>query len=1185
MAMVVVWCDRLAQSVLRARHALALAWLTCACSWRSASTRISKYVPAIPPILAAIATYVASLSVIGWRADRGVAGPTNPAGMPNDLTAPEIANARRWPGVRYGLSLATLCSAWTYFGAVGDASEGSWLFVANALGPVLALTVLAPVWRRIALLAKQENVGSLADFLAARFGKSRALGILASLVATLAALPYIALQLKVLADVWGFAVGARSGLQAGAGAGISALSIFIVLVILAIAFGARRPSLTQHSRGFVVMIALESLVKLAGLGAVAVLVVLLASGTIRVSGWPSDALPPLHGNALPSFATLTALCTITAFTLPRQFHLGFVTLERPEDITWARRVVPMYFGLWVLATLTIAMGIRQGFGAAGVAPYLQLLAIPMQSHHDIVLALALLGGLSAGGAMVVVELTAISAMISNEVILPVLAGSLRRWRAGQPIGTAVVTVRRVTVVLLAGLAWLYYLGIRDIQSPTELGLTALTASAQLVPPLIGGIYWRRGHARGAIAGVGAGIMVWLLTIALPAFAVHAVGTVAGAAGGAVEAGMWPVAQAGFVNLAIVASLLVNTLCFVGFSITARPRLIDEIQANSFVLTPVALTERVGHDLGASIGDLRRLLEQFIGIAETERMLATFQATARRPIAGDDAPVSPALVRAGERVLAGVIGAPSARNVVAIAMAQGGRDADEIGRILDEASHAVQFSRELLQTTLESLAQGVCVLDADGLLVVWNAQYLALMGIPAEAVAVGRDHAGVLAAAGVENVGAAQMPGEIVRDDGRILAVSRRQIAGGDVLLTLDDVTEIKRAQAILTQDRSALEQRVEERTRALTHANSALDEARRAAEQATRAQRRFVAAASHDLVQPMHAARLFIGNATLGAQSDDQRDLLDKADQAVEGAHRMLQALLMLSQLELGALQPRQEAVDVGAVMAALATEFDPVAAARGLQLVVLPTSAWVRSDRDLLRSILQNLLVNALRYTPRGRIVMLARRRGDAVRIEVRDSGVGMAAHELPLAFREFSRLADGESLAEGTGLGLAIVARIAGALGHTLDVQSRKGAGSVFALQAPASVAVPRVPVAVPAMADLAGMRVLCLDDDEDVLFAMSALVERWGGEVTRARALADVPTGGQWDAAIADYQLDTGNGLDLLRDIEANCRLRILVTATPEDGWAQTLDAEGIVLLDKPTPPLALQALLVRHAHVGA
>jgi signal transduction histidine kinase len=164
----------------------------------------------------------------------------------------------------------------------------------------------------------------------------------------------------------------------------------------------------------------------------------------------------------------------------------------------------------------------------------------------------------------------------------------------------------------------------------------------------------------------------------------------------------------------------------------------------------------------------------------------------------------------------------------------------------------------------------------------------------------------------------------------ILALSGTPLAGGDYLLTLADVTELKQAEAVLTQDRAALEQRVDERTRALTEANIALERARRDAEQATGAQRRFVAAASHDLVQPMHAARLFIGNALLSTPSPEQRALLAKADQAVEGAHRMLQALLTLSQLELGALQPRPQPVDAAALMRALAAEFEPVARARG---------------------------------------------------------------------------------------------------------------------------------------------------------------------------------------------------------------------------------------------------------------
>jgi CheY-like chemotaxis protein/anti-sigma regulatory factor (Ser/Thr protein kinase) len=394
------------------------------------------------------------------------------------------------------------------------------------------------------------------------------------------------------------------------------------------------------------------------------------------------------------------------------------------------------------------------------------------------------------------------------------------------------------------------------------------------------------------------------------------------------------------------------------------------------------------------------------------------------------------------------------------------------------------------------------------------------------------------------------------------------------------VTELKQAEAVLTQDRAALEQRVDERTRALTEANTALERARRDAEQATGAQRRFVAAASHDLVQPMHAARLFIGNALLSTPSPEQRAAGQGGPGRGRGAPHAPGAVDTV-------------ATGTGRLAATAATGRRSSAHARacrriraggpcaGLQLVVMPTRLWLHSDRDLLRSILQNLLVNALRYTPQGRVVMLARRRGDTVRLEVRDSGVGIADDQLPQAFREFGRLAEGQVLAEGTGLGLSIVARIAAALGHRVEVASRKGVGSVFAVIAPASAPVPVRVAPTPVQADLAGLAVLCVDDDPDILLAVGALIERWGAVVTRCANLAEVPAGGHWDAAVADYQLPDGNGLDLLRDLAGRCPLRILVTATPGGDWASDLPAEGICLLAKPTPPLALQALLAQQA----
>ena len=1105
-------------------------------------------------MLAAIAIYLALLVAVGWLAERR-----------------DWRLAPQWRAVRHGLSLATLCSAWTYFGAVGEASRGSWLFVANALGPMLAITVFAPVWRRIAVLAKQENVGSLADFLAARYGKSRRLGILVTLVATLGALPYIALQLAVLGRAFRFAT-ARGG-----DAAIESAALIAGLAALAVVFGTRRPSLTQHNRGFVSMIAVESLMKLSGLVATAALMLALLGSGAALGPATLPVVPPLH-DALITFVTLTFLCTITTVTLPRQFHLAFVTLESVDDIAGAARVVVGYFALWVAATLAIAVGIRSGLAVAGVDPAMQMLAVPLARHAPGVAMLAWLGGLSAGGAMVVVELTAVSAMVSNEIVLPLMAPRLRRNRlAGGEIGGAIVLVRRATIVVVAGLALVYHLGSAGAAGPTEQGLTALTAFAQLVPPLVGGMYWRRGHARGAIAGLIAGIAVWAWLIAIPAFL--------GGHGGA----QWPAVS---VEAAVAISLIANIGCFTGFSWMAEQRLIDQIQANSFVAGPAGPAPAPRRAIETTLGDLRALLTQFLGEAEASRALADITRDTRRRADGDAATVSPQVVRAAERVLAGVIGAPSARNVVAIAVAADEHDTDAIGRILDEAGDAVHFSRELLQTTLESLPQGVCVIDEAALIVAWNAPFLAFMGLDAGAVHVGaplpvlmdlghrpgaREAYDLWRAAQGRAAPLQQEAALGLGDDQRMVSLAGRTLPGGDYLMTLTDITELKRAEQVLTQNQEALEARVEERTRALTRANAALESARALAEAATGSQRRFVAAASHDLVQPLHAARLFIGNALLGHEDEAQASLLMRADQAVDGAHRMLQALLKLSQLELGALKPNVEPVDAAHLLRTLAAEFEPLAHARQLQLICLPGRDWVRTDRDLLRSILQNLIVNALRYTPRGRVVLAARRRGETLRIEVRDSGVGIDPQALPQAFGEFARLAEGVALAEGAGLGLSIVARIAEALDHPLDVRSRPGLGSVFAVTVPLTAPAPVVAPARQPAIDLAGLSVLCIDDDADVLLATAALIRRWGADVTALAGAEGMPQDRVFDAVIADYKLTRSDGLTILRDLDGRARLRLLVTATPDDLPGPALHAEGIVLMTKPLPPLALRALL--------
>ena len=1126
-------------------------------------------------IVAAIAAYLLVLITIGWRADRISSTPTS------DRLRP----------ILHGLSLATLCSAWTYFGAVGDASSGSWLFVANALGPIIAITAGYSVWRRIALLAKQENVGSLADFLAARYGKSRTLGILATLVAGLGALPYVALQLTVLTNAWRF-VGGTPGQGGWQTAGLTA-----VLAVIAILFGARRPSLTQHNRGLIGMLALESCVKLAGLLAVAGLAIALFWKSGDSFARAAHAMPPILPSQSGAFATLVMLCTVTAFTLPRQFHLSFVAIEKVDDSRTAAWIVPAYFFLWVVATLAIAIAIRAGFGQAGISAQLQILAVPSIHGHAAVALLALLGGLSAGAAMVVVELTAISAMVSNEIVLPLLASKIGRRPGEADAGRSIVRVRRWTIVGMAALSWVYFIGIRTVEGPTQLGLTALTAFAQLIPALIGGIYWRRAQASGAIAGISAGMAVWAVAIAAPAFLSGPVRFAAPGLPMLWLSGGWPA------DAAVWASLALNCALYVGVSMRTTPQLIDTIQANSFVAVANHAPVNDGRLIKATVGHLRALLGQFLGGAEAEKAMRDFAADARRGALTDGEAITPALARSTERLLAGVIGAPSARNVVTIALAVDSQDAAEISRILDEAGHAVHFNRELLQTTLDSLPQAVSVLDTELSLVAWNAAYLRFLALSSDDVHVGKsilelvrgqvrqDEARAMRQRLVDHARSVRegipFEAEHLVGETRMIRFSGRLLASGDYLLTLADVSDLRAAERVLTRSKADLERLVEERTTELVSANVALADAKQLAEQATGAQRRFVATASHDLVQPLHAARLFIGNALVGADDDSQSTrLLRKADQAVEGAHRLLHALLNLSRLEIGALEPNLEAIDVGLLLASLGEEFEQQAETRDLDLVVLPTRYWVHSDRDLLRSMLQNLLLNALRYTPSGRVAVCARRAGENIRMEVRDTGVGIAPDKLPHAFAEFSRLDEGRSLAPGAGLGLSIVARIADVLGHKVAVRSTPGRGSVFSITLPAAKPARRQATRAQPLASLAGLRVLCVDDERDVLVGTTALIARWGATVDGAASCAEARAlAGPWDVVLADYHLGDGDGLSLLHDLGARARMRLLVTATPEPGWNEALEREQIHCLAKPLAPLLLQALLVSAARAQA
>ena len=423
--------------------------------------------------------------------------------------------------------------------------------------------------------------------------------------------------------------------------------------------------------------------------------------------------------------------------------------------------------------------------------------------------------------------------------------------------------------------------------------------------------------------------------------------------------------------------------------------------------------------------------------------------------------------------------------------------------------------------------------------------------------------------------------ERLQPDGRVLRSSGAPIPGGGYVTSYTDITALRRAASQLEEVNERLEARVADRT-------ARLEEARRAAEEATASKTRFLAAASHDLLQPLHAARLFIAAlkeepAVSGPEAGPAgRTLALNADRAIDSAHRLLTALLNLSKLEAGGVKAAVTQVSLDGLFDELEREYLPVAEAKGLRLTLVRSGLWVQSDRDLLRSMLQNLIANALRYTDAGRVLVGARRKAETVQILVCDTGRGIPDADRETVFGEFVRLPGAPVDEPGAGLGLAIVRRLSSLLDHPLTLTSRVGAGTAFRITAPRRHA-GRPPEPAPlkeARLPLSGLRVLCVDNEPVILDALTALLTRWGARPVTASSLeAAKAATGPFDAALIDLHLGEGPEgfavIDWLRPL--GVRRIALVTADTRDGLNDQATAAGAVLLPKPIKPAALKAFL--------
>ncbi len=754
--------------------------------------------------------YIAVLFGIAWRGDR---------------RAREHGASQRRP-IIYSLALAIYCTSWSFYGAVGQAATGGWSFASIYVGPILTFLLFWPVLAKMIRVAKHQNVTSIADFIASRYGKTQSLAAFASLVALIGALPYIALQLKAVSTSFSVLTVDGDPTHTPLFAD-TAFSTAVVMAAFAILFGTRHTDATEHHEGLIHAVAFESLVKL---------LAFLVLG-VYVTWWMFDGLGELMAHAEvqlelqrqlaqqnfgQSFWAQTLLAMLAVLCLPRQFHVAVVENTHRDDAAKARWLFPLYLLAFAFFILPLAAAGLTLFAGSDVEPDTYVLALPMAAESTWLTLLTFIGGFSAATGMVIVAAVAVSIMISNEIVIPALFRL--RWfdTKARDYGRLVLRARRMTIAAVLAMAYGFYHLIGEFSSLASIGMLSFAAAAQFAPALIGGLYWKRGNRLGVIVGMNAGFLIWAYSLLMPAMIGAGVLPAHWLDGGPLGvAWLAPTSLFGLnvgdsFTHGVMLSLGLNLFCYIFVSQITSQRVVERIQASLFVDSVETRQTSVNRPwTGATtVGDLKVLCERFLGANQVSRAFDDYARRGGKPLE-DGTRASIDVIQFTERFLASVLGASSARIVVNSALQGRGIGISDVISIVDEASQVLEFNRALLQATIENINQGISVVDQNLRLVVWNQRYLELFRFPDHLIRVGapidkifrynahggeygpgdpEEHVQLL----LDNIRDGQ-PHRYVRyrQDGSVLEVQGNPMPGGGFVYTYQDITQQKRIEEAL----------------------------------------------------------------------------------------------------------------------------------------------------------------------------------------------------------------------------------------------------------------------------------------------------------------------------------------------------------------------------------------------------
>ncbi len=736
-----------------------------------------------PQILIISIAYVCLLFLIAYTSDNY---------KPRHITSTKKA-------LVYSFSLAVYCTSWTFYGAVGSAAETGWGYLPIYLGPILMYTVGWSFIKRFVEIAHQNNSTSISDFIASRYDKSQTIAKLVTIIAMVATIPYIALQLKAITiGIQAFDMEQQILVDQYS----SAFYVAVILIVFSILFGTRHIIVTEHQYGMMNAIAFESIVKL-----VAFLTVGLFA-LYHIFDGPVDlyntVISTPHMKNLffsdinySNFITQTFIAAGAIFCLPRQFHVSVVEYHQEKDLKYARFIFPSYLILFSLFIIPIVVAGSEVFNNTSVNADFYVLFLPISQGQNWLSIVSFIGGLSAATGMVIVATVTLSTMVSNDLILPNLLWLSRlNYIKSKNLNKWILSIRRISIALLLLGAYFFYRIIDSTQTLASFGLVSFSAVVQFAPALVIGMYWSRANKQGALAGLILGISSWLHLI-WP--------TLDGAS--PLSASIY-FSDYSILTIAVLFSILVNVLAIIFVSLNTRQSLAEKIHAFAFTQQKYFLDHETPQQIPSHeirVGDLKSIVSIIIGQKNTNSLYDEYEYL----IVNENQIADQKLIKFTEGILSRIIGAPSARELLLYAFKDRGLNVEDVFSLLNTASQALKFNRKLLDITMDNISQGISVIDMENKLVGWNNSYVKLLNYPDNFLRIGMD---VEVAIRFNAARGYCGPGDIeshvkkrlkhldsgdnyhferTREDKTVIEIKGNLLPGGGYVTTYTDITEYK----------------------------------------------------------------------------------------------------------------------------------------------------------------------------------------------------------------------------------------------------------------------------------------------------------------------------------------------------------------------------------------------------------